>query len=90
MSVVTSIVACHTSATSVMGGGESTVTVVLIPVFINESIFVVRAKSILGGFFNIMAFWGDIFEWRDAMLVEIPSGIARDRSSSKPEEPRLS
>lgn len=61
MSVVTSIVACHTSATPVMGG-ESAVTVVLIPVFINESIFVVRAKSVLGGFLNVMARRSDILE----------------------------
>ena len=86
MSIVTSIVARHTSATSVMGG-ESAVAVVLIPVFINEGIFVVGAKSVLGGFFNVMACRGDIFEWGDAVLAEIPSRIASNRSSSKPEKP---
>jgi len=89
MSVVTSVIARHTSVTSVMGG-ESAVAIVLIPVFINESIFVVRAKSVLGGFFNVMACRGDIFKWGDAVLAEIPSSIASNRSSSKPEKPASS
>ena len=79
-----SIATDHTSTTSVMGG-ESAVTIVLIPVFINEGIFVVRTQGILGGFLNVMSSQARSSDG-DAALAEIPSGIARNRSS-KPEKP---
>ncbi|KAG0131592.1 hypothetical protein HOY82DRAFT_333678 [Tuber indicum] len=78
-----SIVAGHTSTTSVMGG-ESAVTVVLTMVFTNEGIFVVRTKGILGGFLNVMSCRARTLNG-NAVLAEIPSGIACDRRSSKPE-----
>jgi len=80
-----SIVTGHTSTTSAIGG-ESDVAVVLIQVFINESISVVRTKGILGGFPNVMSCRARSSNG-DAVLVEIPSGIARESSSSKPEKP---
>jgi hypothetical protein len=52
-SIVTSIIAGHTSIMSVIG--ESPVTVVLIQVFINKGIFIVRTKGILDGSLNAMS-----------------------------------